>query len=408
MGIIIISVIYVALEIYTWRGLRNALDETKFFNNRIVVFVYYLAALALPLYILYLVLFSAATTIAIQVATAWFVLQTTPKFIYALFVLVGDMHHFIVRQRQKRTQVYQIDTSEWSRRRFISRLGLGAAALPFIAIGNGLMHGRDNIIIRRMQLTLPRLPAEFAGYKLAHFSDFHLGSYAGSTESVARAVEMINAEAADCIVFSGDMVNNLAEEILPHKNLLRQLRARDGVYSVLGNHDYGLYQRWSSTEKRQQNASDIIRLQQEAGIRVLRNEAIQLQRQNARIALLGVENWGKPPFPQFGDLPATLAGVKPDTCKILISHDPDHWAAEVLPKSDVDLTLSGHTHGLQFGIEIPGWRWSPVNLRYEHWGGLYHEAGRYLFVSTGLGFIAFPGRVGIPPEIAVIELQPAT
>ena len=226
-------------------------------------------------------------------------------------------------------------------------------------------------------------------------------------EKLEYGVNLINQQAADTILFTGDMVNNKASEMIPWKDLFGSLRAKDGVYSVLGNHDYGDYVRWESKEVYAQNLEDLKKIQKDMGYDLLLNESRFIERDGQRIAIVGVENWGKGGFKKAGDLRKATENVEPDDFKILLSHDPSHWE-ECVVNDDYHyhLTLSGHTHGMQFGIEIPGWiKWSPVKWRYKHWAGVYEEFGQYLNVNRGFGYLAYPGRVGIWPEVTVITLK---
>ena len=206
-------------------------------------------------------------------------------------------------------------------------------------------------------------------------------------------------------MFTGDLVNNSSYEIDEFLPLLKKLKAKYGKYSILGNHDYGDYSNWSSDEEKQANFERMISLQEEAGFEVLRNENRQIKIEGESIQLVGLENWGQPPFPQYGNLNKAMMGVEEDKVTILLSHDPSHWDAEVLNKTNIDLTLAGHTHGMQFGIEIPGFKWSPVQFKYPRWGGLYTENNQHLYVNRGIGYIGVAARVGISPEVTVLELQ---
>jgi predicted MPP superfamily phosphohydrolase len=236
-------------------------------------------------------------------------------------------------------------------------------------------------------------------------SDFHIGSFVGHPEEVEEAVAVINEQHADLLVFTGDFVNNVSSEMDPFLPALRKLKATVGKYSILGNHDYGDYVPWKSPEAKQKNLQRLVSVQEDLGFKVLLNDAQTLDLAGENLDLVGVENWGLRPFPQYGDLKKALSHAQHDSFKILMSHDPTHWDEQVLGYTDIDLTLCGHTHGAQFGIEIPGWRWSPVSMRYKRWGGLYEEGNQKLYVNTGLGFIGFPGRVGMPPEITVFQLK---
>ena len=293
-----------------------------------------------------------------------------------------------------------------SRRSFIAKIALGIAAIPFGAILYGVYKGKYNFKVLNYTLTFEDLPEAFNGYKLTQISDIHSGSF-DNKEKVEYAVDLINEQKSDVILFTGDMVNNEAKEMQPYINVFNKLRAKDGLYSVLGNHDYGDYIRWDSDEEKKQNLEDLKKIQKEIGFELLLNESRYIEKNGEKIALVGVENWGAGGFKKAGDLNKAVQNIKRDDFKILMSHDPSHWEKEVIDDDyHYHLTLSGHTHGMQFGIEIPGWfKWSPVKWRYKYWAGIYEELGQYINVNRGFGYIGFPGRVGIWPEITVIELR---
>ena len=293
-----------------------------------------------------------------------------------------------------------------SRRQFISKLAIGLAAIPFASILYGIYRGKYNYKVLKYTLYFDDLPKSFDGYKITQISDIHAGSF-DNIDKVKYAVDLINKQQSDTILFTGDFVNNKANELIPYINIFNKLQASDGIFSVLGNHDYGDYIRWGSQEEKQKNMQDLKSFQKEMGFNLLLNESTILKKGTDRIALIGVENWGSGGFKKAGDLNKAAQHVKEDDFKILMSHDPSHWEKEVINDAyHYHLTLSGHTHGMQFGIEIPGWfKWSPVKWRYKYWAGLYKEKGQYINVNRGFGYLAFPGRVGIWPEITVIELK---
>ena len=293
-----------------------------------------------------------------------------------------------------------------SRRKFISGVAVGIAAIPFAAMLYGMYKGKYNYKVIRHTLHFDDLPEAFDGYKITHISDIHSGSFDNRSE-VERAVNMVKQQKSDVILFTGDLVNNKSSELLPWMDLFSELKADDGVFSVLGNHDYGDYIDWDSSSEKEQNLEELIQLQKDLGYDILLNENRFIEREGQRIALLGCENWGKGGFKKAGDLSKAAEGVHADDFKILMTHDPSHWD-EVVINDDYHyhLTLSGHTHGMQFGIEIPGWiKWSPIKYRYKHWAGVYREKGQYINVNRGFGYLGYPGRVGIWPEITVIELK---
>ena len=295
-----------------------------------------------------------------------------------------------------------------SRRRFVSLIGMGVAAIPCAGMIYGMLWGRYNYRVVKHTLYFDDLPEAFDGYRVVHISDIHSGSF-DNAEKVQYGIDMINAQQGDVIFFTGDLVNNKAEEMRPWIAHFKQLHAKDGVYSVLGNHDYGDYLQWDSPDEKAKNLETLKQIHQQLGFCLLNNESVFLSRGQQRIAVVGVENWGQG-FIKKGNLKQALSQVDKKDFKILLSHDPTHWQYEVLKDPNfIHLTLSGHTHGMQFGIEIPGViKWSPAGWRYKYWGGVYKEKDRYINVNRGFGYLAFPGRVGMPPEITVIELKKKT
>jgi predicted MPP superfamily phosphohydrolase len=262
-----------------------------------------------------------------------------------------------------------------------------------------------NYRIRRVKIRFANLPAAFRGLKIVQVSDIHSGSL-DNPRKVARGVEMILAEKADMIFFTGDLVNDRTEEMDAYQELFSRLQAPMGVYSILGNHDYGDYTHWPSPQAKAANLQRLKDLQAAMGWKMLNNAHTVLERNGQRIGLIGVENWSaKAHFPRYGDLEKATAGMEEVPFKILLSHDPSHWDARVRPDHpDIDLMLAGHTHGMQFGVEIPGFKWSPIQYAYPEWAGLYRQGKQYLYVNRGYGFLGYPGRVGILPEITVLEL----
>lgn len=292
------------------------------------------------------------------------------------------------------------------RRKFVSGIALGVAAIPFASLLYGMYKGKYNYQVIKHTLQFDDLPEAFDGYRITHISDIHTGSFDNRPE-IERAVNMVKEQQSDIILFTGDLVNNKSTELLPWKDLFGELKAADGVYSVLGNHDYGDYIDWDSSAEKAQNLEELKQLQKDMGYDLLLNENRFIERDGQRLALLGVENWGKGGFKKAGDLKKASEGVRSDDFKILMSHDPSHWD-EVVLKDDhhYHLTLSGHTHGMQFGVEIPGWiKWSPIKYRYKHWAGVYRVKNEFINVNRGFGYLGYPGRVGIWPEITVIELK---
>ena len=337
---------------------------------------------------------------------AVFVLVYVPKLVLLVFMFCEDIFrlfeaavNYFVSKSDESSALFS------SRRKFIGQLALGIAAIPFISILYGITKGKYNFKVLKYTLEFDDLPAAFDGYQVTQISDIHSGSF-DNKEKINYAVNLVNEQASDVIMFTGDMVNSKSKEMRPWKSTFSKLKAKDGIFSILGNHDYGDYTRWPSDEAKAENFQELLDIQQEMGFDLLRNESRFIEKDGARLAIIGVENWGKG-FKQKGDLTLASSKVDANDFKILLSHDPSHWQYEVVKDPNhYHLTLSGHTHGMQFGIEIPGLiKWSPIKWRYKYWAGIYEKAGQYINVNRGFGFLAFPGRVGIWPEISVITLK---
>ena len=292
------------------------------------------------------------------------------------------------------------------RRKFVSQVALGVAAVPFLSLLYGMTKGKYNFKVIKQTLFFKDLPDSFDGTTITHISDIHSGSF-DNPEKIQYAVELINEQNSDLILFTGDIVNTHATEMHPWVDTFKKIHnPKFGKYSVLGNHDYGEYVNWPTQKAKDENFEAIKDVHRQIDFKLLMNEHVKLKNGIDEIAVVGVENWGKS-FKKAGDLIKASSGLNPNDFKILMSHDPSHWEYEVKNnKQNFHLTLSGHTHGLQFGIEIPGFiKWSPVQYVYKQWAGLYENVGRYIYVNRGFGFHAYPGRVGIWPEITVIELK---
>ena len=340
-------------------------------------------------------------------AFAFLVTILVPK-LFLLMILFGeDVVRVFSFGVKKGFGVGAVEGEAWSgRRRFISQVALGLAAIPLVSFLYGIYRGKYNFRVLNYTLYFEDLPEVFDGFKLTQISDIHSGSF-DNPAKVEYAIDLINEQKSDIICFTGDMVNNKADEMLPYMDMFKKLNAGDGMFSVLGNHDYGDYVRWESEKAKADNLERLKQIQQEIGFKLLLNEHSYIERQGERLAMVGVENWGKGGFKKAGDLSKAMSAIDNDDFTILLSHDPSHWEAEVVnANKHFHLTLSGHTHGMQFGIEIPGLvKWSPVKWRYKQWAGIYEKLGQYINVNRGFGYLAFPGRVGIWPEISVIELK---
>ncbi|MBC5775549.1 metallophosphoesterase [Pontibacter sp. KCTC 32443] len=337
--------------------------------------------------------------------TSIFFILYASKLLVILFLFVDD----IIRVGKLALNSFSPEVAyDPSRSKFLSQVGFLVAAVPFTAFIYGMVKGAYDYRVKRITLKFPNLPQAFDGYKMLQISDLHTGSFQ-STEPLQEAVRLINKQEADLVFFTGDLVNNVETELHSHLNTLKEIKAKTGVFSVLGNHDYGDYVNWGSKEAKRENLRRLIDSHGKMGWQILMNEHRKIEKDGEHIAILGVENWGnRANFPKYGDLSRAYAGTENSPFKVLLSHDPSHWDGEINQQyADIDLTLSGHTHGMQFGVNIPGLKWSPVQYMYKQWAGLYQKGKQYLYVNTGLGFIGYPGRVGFLPEITVFELKKA-
>ncbi len=336
------------------------------------------------------------------------ILSLAPKIIVTPFLLIEDIVRLIqggyVGIQKMRHVVGSDDLHMWGRRKFVSQIALGVAAIPFVGTAWGMIKGKYDYRVHKVKIAFKDLPDAFHGFKITQLSDIHSGSL-DDVAAVRRGIELANAQKSDIVVFTGDLVNNVATEMDPWIEHFSQLDAPHGKFSILGNHDYGDYVQWPSEAAKAKNLQDLKDVHGKIGFRLLLNESLHLEKDGEKIALIGVENWGKRGFVKHGDLDKAIAPIEDSTFKVLLSHDPSHWEAVTVPHpKKVHLTLAGHTHGMQFGIEIPGIKWSPVKYIYPQWAGLYPKEGQYIYVNRGFGFLGFPGRVGILPEITVIEL----
>lgn len=294
-----------------------------------------------------------------------------------------------------------------TRSEFLARTAMVATAVPFVAMTYGIISGAHDYRVRRRTLYLPNLPKSFDGIKIGQLSDIHSGSFFNKT-AVKGGVEEFLKEKPDVIFFTGDLVNNEAREVKDYLAIFDKLKAPLGVYSVTGNHDYGDYKSWSSAQEKKSNFNDLINAHKQMGFDILMNEHRTLVQNGEKIAIIGIENWGGGRFAKYGRLDVAHAGTEEAAVKLLLSHDPSHWDAQVRTSyPDIDVMFAGHTHGFQFGVEIGDFKWSPSQYAYKQWAGLYQENDQYLYVNRGFGYIGYPGRIGIPPELTIIELKRA-
>jgi predicted MPP superfamily phosphohydrolase len=326
------------------------------------------------------------------------------KFLVVGVLLVDDLRRIILNFIPSYSEAGGFSAG---RSQFLSTIAVGLGALPFISLTYGILRNRHRYKVFNQSITLPNLPKSLDGLRIVQISDIHSGSFT-LKEPVKGAIDLINQQNPDLVFFTGDLVNSVASEMDRFLDVFDKIRAKFGVFSVLGNHDYGDYVRWENVEMKKQNLQNLIGHHQKMGWDLLLNENRVLNINNEKVAVIGVENYSESRhFPKYGDLRKATDGIENTSLKLLLSHDPTHWSSQVITSyKDIDVTFSGHTHGMQFGIEIPGWlKWSPAKFIYKHWAGLYQEGKQFLYVNRGLGYLGYPGRVGILPEITVIELK---
>jgi predicted MPP superfamily phosphohydrolase len=293
------------------------------------------------------------------------------------------------------------------RSEFLAQTALIATAVPFTALAFGIISGAHDYRVRRKTVYLPNLPKSFDGMKIGQLSDIHSGSFFNKV-AVKGGVEDFLKEKPDVIFFTGDLVNNEASEVKDYLNIFDKLKGPLGTYSITGNHDYGDYKSWSSQRDKQENFKNLVQAHKQMGFDILMNEHRYLEQGGEKIAIIGIENWGGGGFAKYGKLDQAYTGIEDANVKLLLSHDPSHWDAQVRKSyKDIDMMFAGHTHGFQFGVEIGDFKWSPSQYAYKQWAGLYNEDNQYLYVNRGFGYIGYPGRIGIPPELTIIELKRA-
>jgi predicted MPP superfamily phosphohydrolase len=427
LGAFIFVIIMLLLDTYVFQAIKAVSNSASPKTKTIIYSIYWVISIIAIIGFLVFI-FTGPQFLPKKVRTYLFATVIglfLAKFFAIIFFLVDDVRRLIQwisgKLLFRNTEGAELSDDGISRSLFLSWLGLAAGSTLFGSLVYGFGN-KYNYQVRRVKLAFNNLPGGFKGLKIIHFSDVHSGSFTNK-QAVTHGVEKILAEKADLVIFSGDLVNDVVTEMHDYIDVFSRIKAPLGVYSTLGNHDYGDYINWPDrtdahrekeriagrhllTPLQLDNLERLQQLQADMGWRILMDEHIELEKGGDKIALVGVQNWSaKVRFPKYGNMAKAYAGAEKYPFKILISHDPSHWDAQVRPQyGDVDLMLSGHTHGMQFGIEIPGFKWSPVQYVYKQWAGLYEEGRQKLYVNPGFGFIGYPGRVGILPEITVIEL----
>lgn len=414
LRILLIGIILLFIDLYFYQALRTVLLTSSSARKNVVFYFYW--GFTLFSFLLFLTpslipLHEWPKFIKVYVL-AFVFMALISKIIGTVFIALDDILRllrwagsYIVKPAAAANDVAVQSPHAISRLKFLNYIALGMAVIPFSSFLYGMVKGAFDYKVHRVKVVLPNLPDAFNGLKIIQISDIHSGSFVSSSP-LEEAVKLINEQKGDIVFFTGDLVNDRAVELEPHMAALGKISAPMGVYSTFGNHDYGDYVTWDSAEEKIKNLEDLKLRHAQLGWKLMMNEHVALKRGDAEIALLGIENWGgNLNFPKYGDMKKAHAGTEKYPVRLLLSHDPSHWNKQVrIDYKDIDITFSGHTHGFQFGIEIPGFKWSPSQYVYKEWAGLYTEGDQHIYVNRGLGFLGYPGRVGIMPEITVMEL----
>ncbi|MBC7640958.1 MAG: metallophosphoesterase [Flavobacterium sp.] len=403
--IIVFCLVFLVFEIYSYQALKTLIKNNTFLTfYKIFSFVIFL----IILYFFTKFDRRLGMTRTNMYTMGALLLVLVPKMVVTFFMLSEDIIRILTGIVSSFINSDVKNDFLPARRKFVSQIALGLAAVPFLSLIYGITIGRYNFKVIKQRLYFPDLPEAFDGFRITQISDVHSGSF-DNPEKISYAIDLVNEQNSDLILFTGDIVNNKAEEMHPWIDVFNRIEPHKyGKFAVLGNHDYGEYIDFPSFQAKEENFQAIKKLYGQIGFDLLLNEHKFINKDNEKLAIVGVENWGKG-FKQAGDLEKASANLSQKDFKILMSHDPSHWEYEVKNhKKNFQLTLSGHTHGMQFGIEIPGIiKWSLAQFAYKQWAGLYENLGRFIYVNRGFGFHAYPGRVGIMPEITVIELKKA-
>jgi uncharacterized protein len=414
LRILFIGILLIFIDLYFYQALRTVMIGSSIARKNMVFYIYW--GFTLFSFLLFVtpvfIPFQEWPKIIRVYLFAFVIMVLISKIIGSVFIAVDDIirlfrwigSYFVKAPESTGDEVLK-NPHAISRLKFLNYIALGMAVIPFSSFIYGMVKGAFDYKVHRLKVVLPNLPDSFNGLRIVQISDIHSGSFV-STSPLEEAVKIVNQQKADIVFFTGDLVNDRAVEVEPFIEVLSKITAPMGVYSTLGNHDYGDYVSWDSPEAKRANLEDLKKKHAELGWKLMMNEHVALEKGNDKIALIGIENWGgNLNFPKYGDLKKAYAGTENYPVKLLLSHDPSHWEKQVKPEyKDIDITFSGHTHGFQFGIEIPGFKWSPSQYVYKEWAGLYTNENQHIYVNRGLGFLGYPGRVGILPEITVMEL----
>ena len=405
-----LSFFVLLLDFYCYKAIINTFKNWSVTKKGNFGFIWFAFSILLIIGVFAAIFLNLFLSLRAIILVAFF-LSVVAKVFMLPFLVVDDLRRlyiliFNLKKNQQTNETNRTSNQPISRSAFLTKAGLVAAAVPLSSLSWGIISGAYDYNIKRVKLILPNLPKAFDGIKLAQISDIHSGSFYNKT-AVKGGVEMLMAEKPDFVFFTGDLVNNLTKEVKDYQDIFAKIKAPLGVYSTLGNHDYGdyYYGRESSPAKFK-NLQDMVKIHQQMGYGLLMNENRRLKVDGEEIGILGIENWGMGRFPKYGKMELAVKNTEDLPVKLLLSHDPSHWRGEVLEKySDIDAMFSGHTHGMQFGVRLKEFQWSPVQYIYKEWAGLYAEKQQQLYVNVGYGYLGYPGRVGVLPEITIFELK---
>lgn len=405
--LIIVSILLLIFDLYIYKAILNIYPNWSKKKKNNFTAIWWGFSIFLIIGVFISIFYNIKLGIRAVLLVGFFITFVT-KLSFIPILFIDDIRRGIIwfKNKFKAEPQTKVETAtQISRSEFLVKAGMGVAAIPFGTLTWGIVSGAYDYHVKRQTLYFPNLPKEFDGIKLGQLSDIHSGSFYNQ-KAVAGGVDMLLKEKPDFIFFTGDLVNGKASEMRDYQDVFSKVKAPLGVYSSLGNHDYGLYEKWPTEKARLANLESIKKVHQLMGWNLLMNEHKRLKVNGQEIGILGIENWGAGRFPKFGKMEEAVKNTDDLAVKLLLSHDPSHWRAEVLEKyPQIDASFAGHTHGSQFGVETEYLKWSPVQYIYNEWNGLYQEGKQQLYVNVGYGFIGYPGRVGIMPEITIFELR---
>ena len=410
---LIITILLLAFDLYCYKAILSVYKNWSIKTKKRFKYGYWGYTILLIIGVFCAIYFKTVLFLSLKsIILVAFFLTLVCKFMMLPFLLIDDLRRLVIKTNRLNNNTSSKPTAEAitgehiSRSSFLVKAGLVTAAVPLSSLSWGIISGAYDYQIKRVKLVLPNLPKAFNGITMAQLSDIHSGSFYNRV-AVKGGVDMLLAEKPDFVFFTGDLVNNLTNEVRDYQEIFSKVKAPLGVYSTLGNHDYGDY--FFGRERspaRAKNLQDMILTHKNMGWDLLMNENRRLKVDGEEIGILGIENWGTGRFPKYGKMELAHQNTEDLPVKLLLSHDPSHWRGEVLEKyKDIDATFSGHTHGMQFGVRFKEFQWSPVQYLYKEWAGLYQEQQQQLYVNVGYGFLGYPGRVGILPELTIFELR---